>query len=211
MKTCAGIAAILTTAAALWLIAGKLTSGSPFGPASITALAGLGILLLVLTVIMFVTRRHGPVIARRLSMAVAVFVLLYLAADLAGGWVFIERFSPPNVPDHHTHHRLLPGTRSRFTNPEWDYVQRVNSLGLRGQDVSLEKTPGTWRLLMLGDSFTMGKGVDDDKTFSALLEQMLNQQYAGQPGCQVLNAGVDSYSPILSYFQLTGHLKNLQP
>jgi hypothetical protein len=66
------------------------------------------------------------------------------------------------------------------------------------------KTPGTYRILALGDSFTMGKGVADDKTFSALLERALNAENAtGNRKVEVLNGGVDSYAPVLSRIQLT--------
>jgi len=66
---------------------------------------------------------------------------------------------------------------------------------------------------MLGDSFTMGKGVEDDQTFSVLLEESLNK---GKAICNadtiaVLNAGVDSYAPILSFIQLSRDLDPLEP
>lgn len=66
---------------------------------------------------------------------------------------------------------------------------------------------------MLGDSFTMGKGVANDQTFSALLEHSLRVNkvtYQGRP-VEVLNAGVNSYAPILSYLQLTTDLQRLEP
>jgi lysophospholipase L1-like esterase len=61
---------------------------------------------------------------------------------------------------------------------------------------------------MLGDSFTMGKGVEDDQTFSVLVERFVNEQ---SPGCQkveILNGGVDSYAPILELLYLE---RDLQP
>jgi hypothetical protein len=66
---------------------------------------------------------------------------------------------------------------------------------------------------MLGDSFTMGKGVEDDQTFSILLEEALNKRRATCNGktIEVLNAGVDSYAPILSFIQLTRDLEPLEP
>ena len=45
----------------------------------------------------------------------------------------------------------------------------------------------------------MGNGVGDDKAFCALLEKSLNTDHK----VEVLNGGVDSSTPILSYFQLT--------
>jgi len=65
---------------------------------------------------------------------------------------------------------------------------------------------------MLGDSFTDGRAVRDDETFSAILERRLNDNGA-RPGrtVQVLNAGVNSYSPILSFLQVDRQLPPLDP
>src|SRR5262249_54425530 len=65
--------------------------------------------------------------------------------------------------------------------------------GLRGP--SLE--PGGPRLLLLGDSFVLGTGVEDDQCVSALL-----QKHLGPRGWRVVNAEVDSYAPILEYLWL---------
>jgi hypothetical protein len=66
---------------------------------------------------------------------------------------------------------------------------------------------------MLGDSFTMGKGVEDHETFSALAQQTLRQATAmcDGPDVEVLNGGVDSYAPILSFLQLKSDLRALDP
>jgi hypothetical protein len=89
----------------------------------------------------------------------------------------------------------------------------VNNLGLRSPDRPAGKPPDRYRILMLGDSFTMGKGVEDHHTFSVLLERSLNEKV---PACngrtiEVLNAGVDSYAPILSFIQLQRDLHRLEP
>jgi hypothetical protein len=55
----------------------------------------------------------------------------------------------------------------------------------------------------------MGKGVHDSKTFSVILQEMLNVD-SGDPESgrfEVLNGGVDSYSPVLCYLRL----KQLEP
>jgi lysophospholipase L1-like esterase len=66
--------------------------------------------------------------------------------------------------------RVIPGVFSyQFTN---------NSLGLRGPEIG----PKTQRrILLLGDSFTYGFGVDDDQTFAYRLEKLT--------GDEVINAG----------------------
>jgi lysophospholipase L1-like esterase len=75
------------------------------------------------------------------------------------------------------------------------------------------KDSATYRIVMLGDSFTGGRGVRDEETFSALLERSLNEAAAAGAGrtVEVVNAGVNSYSPILSFLQLARQLPPLDP
>ena len=117
------------------------------------------------------------------------------------------------IPDQFLHHKLEPSTYWELRTREYDYVQRVNTIGLRGSDIQLRKKPDTYRILMLGDSFTMGRGVSDDHTFSALLEESLNGKTRTLDGknFEVLNAGVDSYTPLLSFIQLTKIASPLEP
>lgn len=68
----------------------------------------------------------------------------------------------------------------------FDFSYSNNSLGFRGSREFGPKQPGDFRLLLLGDSFTYGLGVNDDQTFAFHLEQ-----YLRQPGlaAAVINAG----------------------
>ena len=49
----------------------------------------------------------------------------------------------------------------------------TNSLGLREGERLRAKPPGTYRIVALGDSITMGWGVSQDMTFPAQLERQL--------------------------------------
>jgi hypothetical protein len=133
--------------------------------------------------------------------------------DLAAGFFLIQRLSPPLVPDEYRHHRLVPNSYARLQQQDFSYVQRVNNIGFRGRDLSVAKPAGTYRILMLGDSFTMGKGVEDDQTFSFVLEQSLGQRMGecGGPAIEVINGGVDSYAPVLSLIALKRDLQPLEP
>jgi hypothetical protein len=74
--------------------------------------------------------------------------------------------------------RSLPGV---FT-----YSYRNNSLGWRGSREYREAKQTDYRVLMLGDSFTYGIGVNDDQTFAARVEQDLT---ADRLSVEVMNAG----------------------
>lgn len=64
-------------------------------------------------------------------------------------------------------------------------IAHINAAGLRGPEV---RTDGPRRILVLGDSFAFGVGVDDDHTFAAQLGALLG------PSWEVLNGGVSGYS-----------------
>lgn len=124
----------------------------------------------------------------------------YILVDVIGGIIVIGALSPAIVRDDHFHHRLEPGKTSTVETYDFVYTQKVNDLGLRGAPIATPKPAGTYRILMLGDSFTMGYGVAEDETFSVLIQQSLNKKASNGTHSrvvEVLNGGVDSYAPIL--------------
>jgi lysophospholipase L1-like esterase len=70
----------------------------------------------------------------------------------------------------------------------------INSRGLRDREYSVEKPPGTYRIMMLGDSTTFGWGVPIGDTAAKQLERGLNA--AGGRHVEVLNAGVGNYNTV---------------
>lgn len=99
------------------------------------------------------------------------------------------------------HHSLVPNAKLRRTNDEFDVVYQINSLGLRDQEISLGKPAQTFRILMLGDSYTFGIGANLEDTFVKRLEHKLNQK-GGKVHFEVINGGCSSYAPILEYLLL---------
>ncbi|MBI1739036.1 MAG: SGNH/GDSL hydrolase family protein [Acidobacteria bacterium] len=87
--------------------------------------------------------------------------------------------------------------KPNFHEYVWGFVPlSTNSMGYRGHEVAAPKPPGTYRIMALGDSITWGVGVKDSDTYSAALEQLLNQQEAQKAGVhfEVVNTGVGGYS-----------------
>ena len=72
----------------------------------------------------------------------------------------------------------------------------TNSHGLRDQEYSKAKPPGTYRIAILGSSYTMGSGVADDQVYETLVEQQLNTLYAGGQyrRYEILNFAVGGYT-----------------
>jgi lysophospholipase L1-like esterase len=184
-----------------------------FGPAALVGVGALSAAFLILFALFFLSGTRFKNIVNNVLLTGASVVLTYLAVDFLAGWALIVPLSPPLVRDQVRHHVMVPNSYSELRQRDFAYIQRVNNLGLRGADTTLEKPAGTFRILMLGDSFTMGKGVEDDETFVSLVGQALQEESAacGGPRLEVLNGGVDSYSPILSYLQLKTDLIALHP
>jgi lysophospholipase L1-like esterase len=87
---------------------------------------------------------------------------------------------------------FLPGPEIRAPNVEGILVGRTfrtNGRGLRGPDYSPIPAPGTLRILVTGDSVTMGWGVDEEAAYPALLAELLDR---ANPDVrhEVLNAGI---------------------
>jgi lysophospholipase L1-like esterase len=195
------------------LLLDKISTGEPVGPTAALVLATLGALSL-LSLLSLLPYRSGiqHVIGNLWLMAVACLAT-YGVSDLLTGYFLIQPLSAPQIADPVLHHKMQPHTFSRFRARDYDYVQRVNNLGLRGRDIEPTKKPTSYRILMLGDSFTLGYGVADDETFSAVLERTLHAKAVTikDRAVEVVNAGVGSYAPILEYLQLTKSLGRLDP
>ncbi|MFC1769453.1 SGNH/GDSL hydrolase family protein [Nitrospirota bacterium] len=70
---------------------------------------------------------------------------------------------------------------------------RVNQAGFRDRDYEKAKPEGTVRIFGIGDSFMFGQGVEQEKNYLALLEEMLNTKYP-RKRWEVLNSGVPGYN-----------------
>jgi hypothetical protein len=83
---------------------------------------------------------------------------------------------------------------------------RTNDLGLRGGPVPATKAPGTKRVVVVGDSYVFGVGLDEEHTLPARLQRMLSTD--GQ-AWETVNLGVAGYSTDQEYIlfkELVGRL-----
>jgi hypothetical protein len=95
-------------------------------------------------------------------------------------------------------HGLRPNTAWTDRYGPYTAPYFSNSLGFRDgriREVSLESK--FHRILLIGDSFTDGVGVAWQDTFAGQLEKSL-----GPSGIEVLNAGCNSYTPILARIKI---------
>lgn len=141
--------------------------------------------------------RAGAKVAVNLSLVVAGVLVAVCLLEL-----LVRQFNPqllyryPQglfVNDADTGYRLAPGFSGRFDAPEFSTSVHINDAGLRDTRPLGRKLPGTRRILVLGDSFTMGHSVEEGENFTHLVEDGLNAA-AGGPVFSVLNSGVPGYS-----------------
>jgi GDSL-like lipase/acylhydrolase family protein len=79
-----------------------------------------------------------------------------------------------------------PGAEGVFNHPRFRISVHINSKGLRDREYAYEKSPGTRRILVIGDSFVWGYGVEERETLAKVLETALSH-------VDVINGGVAGY------------------
>lgn len=88
-------------------------------------------------------------------------------------------------------------------------VTQTNALGCKdAREFHGAAAEGTYRILVLGDSFT--EGYYPEEGFAGVLERRLSAADPGQR-YEVINCGTSSYSPLLHFLRYTHHLKVLEP
>lgn len=98
-------------------------------------------------------------------------------------------------------YKFIPNTRIDFVNREFTTEVKANKFGLRDTDAALMAP----EMIFIGDSHTMGWGVQQEKAFPALVGKL--------SGRKVLNAGIPSYGTARELMLLhaldTSRLKHL--
>jgi lysophospholipase L1-like esterase len=117
-------------------------------------------------------------------------VCLEGVAQLAGvrsGWFDPKLYAPNPI--------TVYGNRPDFQGDFAGAWVRINSEGVRGEEIPPRKSPGELRVLLLGDSLTFGQGVAQDQTFAAQLEARLQAAAAGAT-YRIINAGVPGFNTV---------------
>ncbi len=118
----------------------------------------------------------------------------------------------PALMSHPTRgYALKPNLNIRLHYNNYDYRLKTNSLGLASPEVPIEKPKGVYRVLVLGDAFSMPEGFTNGWTRG--LESLVNsdgRRPGGVPKIQVINGGVTGYGPnesLAQYAELAPLLK----
>ena len=97
-------------------------------------------------------------------------------------------------------HSFVPLSSCQVKAAEWDVSYKINSHSLRDVEHSWEKPENTYRILIVGDSYTEGQGVEIEETYSKVLEKKLNESL--DKNIEVIIAGIAGWSPLPEYLYL---------
>jgi lysophospholipase L1-like esterase len=113
------------------------------------------------------------------------------------------------VPHPYLSYCLKPGWS---TSPDAKHGQKShNSLGLRGEEITLQKPEGAYRIVCLGGSSTYGNTPSTDAaTWPARLEFHLREARPDR-SIQVINAGAPGYSTFESTINLAFRMLEFEP
>ena len=143
---------------------------------------------------------------------VATFLILFAVAEIivkASGIM-----NPPFkdncdihmlVDDQNIVYKLKPNATGLCTGVD----VKVNSHGLRDYEYKIEKDKDVFRIAVIGDSMTFGKGVKFEDTFAKQLEGMLNK--GSNKKYDVLNFGVYGYNTLQERHTLEQYALNFSP
>ena len=105
-----------------------------------------------------------------------------------------QLFRRPDVWQHDPElgWRHIPKAKGLLAKPEFEVEYSINSDGLRDRDYARNKAHGSRRVLLFGDSFAEGWGVDLSETVGKQLERLLR---AASPDVifEVINFGMAGY------------------
>jgi hypothetical protein len=139
---------------------------------------------------------------------IAIFLALdFAVSTLAPGVIVPMQTSPGGKPariqDPVYDHTLAPRFDGVDSWGEARYRLLTNSLGFKDETTrEVAAKSGTRRILLIGDSFTEGVGLEFADTFAGMLYRAGREQ---ADKVEVLNAGVVSYSPTI-YYKKIKHL-----
>lgn len=115
----------------------------------------------------------------------------------------------PYAPDPDLGVALSADLEAVFTHPEYGReTLRTNGRGFRGPDWDEASPAAAPRVALVGDSMTVGFGVEFADTIGARLEALLRTAY---PGARVMNVAVPGYGPSHGAVLLERHLDALAP
>jgi lysophospholipase L1-like esterase len=143
---------------------------------------------------------------QNLSLVLASLILCAVLGELAVRMLY-PRIANYNMEMWHYASKV----KQRTSNPKLPFLHAPNrggffygadiqtdSVGFRDRDSPVARVPGKKRIMLLGDSFTLGWGVVFDSIYSKQLEKLVNDN--GRP-TEVINTGVGNTNTVMELEQ----------
>ncbi len=134
-----------------------------------------------------------------ISLAALVFALISAEVGIRIWNRYDPLFRPDALKDHYEFlpaiERVFSPYRPHSTGMTHGHIVRINNLGFRGPDVAIEKRPGQFRILALGDSFTFGTGIAEEDRYADVMQERLRQRYP-RLDVEIVNAGIPGASAV---------------
>lgn len=103
--------------------------------------------------------------------------------------------------------RFHPYLQSKLVKTGGDL--HINSTGFRNDEITLQKPPNTYRIVILGGSTAFGDWVAYDHNSAKLLQDLLNKHYSKH--IEVINAAVSGYNSEQSIIDYTFRITDYKP
>jgi len=136
-------------------------------------------------------------------------VLFRVFANVTGIYHPAARSSPAIYTESEQGFSLIPNKKAEHYSLYNDYavLYGTNTIGLRNDsDYALDKPIDSKRIFVVGDSLAFGTGVNDQETFAAALQQVLNQNPRDPVNYEVFNLGVTGFTFDNSYVRLKKYM-----
>ena len=124
---------------------------------------------------------------------------------------YVDIFSPAHSEQDRTAllRRFVPTLPVEFRdNPTWTIA--LNSEGYRSAEFSARKATSTVRIACVGDSWTFGMNVDQDRTYPSRLAAVLHERHP-ETNFELLNFGVLGYSSFQGRQLMKARVMDLHP
>ncbi len=128
---------------------------------------------------------------KNLLLSLAAVLLFFAVFEGVLRLVYVSPPSELYAPDKELERKLAPDYHTVVRKPDFTMDVQTNSLGLRDKEIGPKK-PGTQRVLVVGDSYAFGFGVQQAEAFPARLEGLLK---AEGKDVEVINSGVFGWGP----------------
>lgn len=144
---------------------------------------------------------------------VALVLGLVLVESFLRAWNHSEKYNlakyPKKLFTRESPSHLRPGFIGHFPKSEIHGRIEINSKGLRDLETSYDRKTKSLRVLVLGDSYVFGHGVEFEETYLRILERDLEKDVKGllKKSIEIVKAGLPGTAPdvYLDFYNKEGY------